>query len=232
MNNSKIKILAVDDEHDVLEIIEYNLKTEGYQVFLAQNGEEALKKAIEIKPDLIILDIMMPKLDGMETCKRLRKMEQFKDTLIVFLTARAEEFLEVAGFGAGADDYITKPIKPRALVSRLSTLLRRNTETQENIVTQSGRIEIENLVIDRESYLVYQNGVALSFARKEFELLSMLASKPGKVFGRDEILDKIWGDDVVVVIRTIDVHIRKIREKLGDDYLTTVKGVGYKFRKN
>lgn len=231
MSNSKIKILAVDDEPDVLEIIEYNLKAEGYQVFLANNGEEALQKVEAIKPDLIILDIMMPKLDGIETCKRLRKMEQFKDTLIVFLTARSEEFLEVAGFSAGADDYIAKPIKPRALISRLNAMLRRNTESQENAVSNANRIEIEDLVIDRESYLVYQQGKPIALARKEFELLFILASKPGKVFNRDEILEKIWGEDVIVVIRTIDVHIRKIREKLGEDYLTTVKGVGYKFRK-
>lgn len=231
MSNSKIKILAVDDEPDVLEIIEYNLKAEGYQVFLANNGEEALQKVEAIKPDLIILDIMMPKLDGIETCKRLRKMEQFKDTLIVFLTARSEEFLEVAGFSAGADDYIAKPIKPRALISRLNAMLRRNTESQETAVSNANRIEIEDLVIDRESYLVYQQGKPIALARKEFELLFILASKPGKVFNRDEILEKIWGEDVIVVIRTIDVHIRKIREKLGEDYLTTVKGVGYKFRK-
>lgn len=227
MNNQDYKILAVDDELDILEIIEYNLKKEGYQVFLASNGEDAIKLAKDIKPDLVILDIMMPKMDGIETCRQLREIETLKKTIIVFLTARSEEFLEVAGFNAGADDYIAKPIKPRPLLSRINAILRRLTITSDT----PNRIVIKDLVIDKEQYEVLKGDQVISLARKEFELLYLLASKPGKVFDRDQILESIWGNDVVVVNRTIDVHIRKLREKVGEEYIHTVKGVGYKFEK-
>jgi two-component system, OmpR family, alkaline phosphatase synthesis response regulator PhoP len=225
-NTAKQKILIVDDEPDILELIEYNLKKEGYQVFLAHNGQEAVTEAKKALPDLIVLDIMMPKMDGIEACRIMRTMPEFKNTFMVFLTARSEEYSEIAGFNVGADDYIAKPIKPRALVSRINAILRRNAPAEE---VSDNKLEIGDLVIDRESYLVYQKGVKVVLAKKEFELLYLLASKPGKVYTREVILKNIWEDSVVVTNRTIDVHIRKVREKLGDDIITTVKGVGYKF---
>ena len=223
---NKQKILIVDDEPDILELIEYNLKKEGYQVFLARNGQEAVAEAKRTLPDLIVLDIMMPKMDGIEACRIMRTMPEFKNTFMVFLTARSEEYSEIAGFNVGADDYIAKPIKPRALVSRINAILRRNAPAED--VTEN-KLEIGDLVIDREAYLVYQKGVKVVLAKKEFELLYLLASKPGKVYTREVILKNIWEDSVVVTNRTIDVHIRKLREKLGDDVVATVKGVGYKF---
>jgi two-component system alkaline phosphatase synthesis response regulator PhoP len=226
MSASKFKILAVDDEPDILEIIAYNLTKEGYEVATASNGVDALKSAKESKPDLIILDIMMPKMDGIETCRQLREVEKLKDTFIVFLTARNEEFVEVMGFNAGADDYIAKPIKPRALISRINAILRR-TGGKDDIIQP--KIVVGDLVIDRETFVVYRGEKQINLAKKEFELLYLLASKPGKVFTRDMILEQIWGNDVVVINRTIDVHIRKLREKVGEDYISTVKGVGYKF---
>ena len=225
-NATKQKILIVDDEPDILELIEYNLKKEGYQVFLARNGQEAVTEAKRSLPDLIVLDIMMPKMDGIEACRIMRTMPEFKNTFMVFLTARSEEYSEIAGFNVGADDYIAKPIKPRALVSRINAILRRNTPPEE--VTDN-KLEIADLVIDREAYLVYKKGVKVVLAKKEFELLYLLASKPGKVYTREVILKNIWEDSVVVTNRTIDVHVRKLREKLGDDCVSTVKGVGYKF---
>jgi two-component system alkaline phosphatase synthesis response regulator PhoP len=225
-NISKQKILIVDDEPDILELIEYNLKKEGYQVFLAHNGQEAVTEAKRSLPDLIVLDIMMPKMDGIEACRIMRTMPEFKNTFMVFLTARSEEYSEIAGFNVGADDYIAKPIKPRALVSRINAILRRNAPAED--VTDN-KLEIGDLVIDREAYLVFQKGVKVVLAKKEFELLYLLASKPGKVYTREVILKNIWEDSVVVTNRTIDVHIRKVREKLGDDVISTVKGVGYKF---
>lgn len=225
-STAKQKILIVDDEPDILELIEYNLKKEGYQVFLAHNGQEAVTEAKRTSPDLIVLDIMMPKMDGIEACRIMRTMPEFKNTFMVFLTARSEEYSEIAGFNVGADDYIAKPIKPRALVSRINAILRRNAPTEE--VTDN-KLEIDNLVIDREAYLVFQSGEKVVLAKKEFELLYLLASKPGKVYTREAILKNIWEDSVVVTNRTIDVHIRKLREKLGEDYISTVKGVGYKF---
>jgi len=225
-NTSKQKILIVDDEPDILELIEYNLKKEGYQVFLAHNGQEAVTEAKRSLPDLIVLDIMMPKMDGIEACRIMRTMPEFKNTFMVFLTARSEEYSEIAGFNVGADDYIAKPIKPRALVSRINAILRRNAPAED--VTDN-KLEIGELVIDREAYLVYQKGAKVVLAKKEFELLYLLASKPGKVYTREVILKNIWEDSVVVTNRTIDVHIRKVREKLGDDVISTVKGVGYKF---
>ncbi|WP_342647846.1 response regulator transcription factor [Mucilaginibacter sp. CSA2-8R] len=223
---AKQKILIVDDEPDILELIEYNLKKEGYQVYLAHNGQEAVAEAKKVLPDLIVLDIMMPKMDGIEACRVMRTMPEFKNTFMVFLTARSEEYSEIAGFNVGADDYIAKPIKPRALVSRINAILRRNAGPDE---VSDNKLEVGDLVIDRESYLVYQNGTKVVLAKKEFELLYLLASKPGKVYTRDVILKNIWEDSVVVTNRTIDVHIRKLREKLGENYVSTVKGVGYKF---
>jgi len=225
-NTSKQKILIVDDEPDILELIEYNLKKEGYQVFLAHNGQEAVTEAKRSLPDLIVLDIMMPKMDGIEACRIMRTMPEFKNTFMVFLTARSEEYSEIAGFNVGADDYIAKPIKPRALVSRINAILRRNAPAED---MTDNKLEIGELIIDREAYLVYQKGVKVVLAKKEFELLYLLASKPGKVYTREVILKNIWEDSVVVTNRTIDVHIRKVREKLGDDVVSTVKGVGYKF---
>jgi two-component system alkaline phosphatase synthesis response regulator PhoP len=226
---AKQKILIVDDEPDILELIEYNLKKEGYQVHLASNGQEAVAEAKKVLPDLIVLDIMMPKMDGIEACRIMRTMPEFKNTFMVFLTARSEEYSEIAGFNVGADDYIAKPIKPRALVSRINAILRRNSGPDE---VSDNKIEVGDLVIDRESYLVYQKGQRVVLAKKEFELLYLLASKPGKVYTREVILKNIWEDSVVVTNRTIDVHIRKLREKLGEMYVSTVKGVGYKFEYN
>ncbi len=225
--NNLPKILIVDDEEDILELIEFNLLKEGYQVFTASNGQEAITQAKKNRPDLIILDIMMPKMDGIETCRLLRSMPEFKNTFIVFLTARNEEYSEIAGFNVGADDYIAKPIKPRALVSRINAILRRNGQQEQE--TADKKLEILDLVIDREAFLVYKNGQKVVLAKKEFELLYLLASRPGKVFTREQILKSIWEESVIVTNRTIDVHIRKLREKLGENYVGTVKGVGYKF---
>lgn len=226
MSSAKQKILIVDDEPDIRELIEYNLKKEGYLVYTASNGQEGINEAKRVHPDLIILDVMMPKMDGIEACRLMRSMNEFKSTFMVFLTARSEEYSEIAGFNVGADDYIAKPIKTRALVSRINAILRRNSQSEEVI---ENKIEIGDLVIDRETYLVYQRGERVSLAKKEFELLYLLASKPGKVYTREVILKNIWEDSVVVTNRTIDVHIRKVREKLGENYISTVKGVGYKF---
>ncbi len=226
MSNSKQKILIVDDEPDILELIEYNLNKEGYQVYVAHNGQEAVAEAKKVLPDLIILDVMMPKMDGIEACRIMRTMPEFKNTFMVFLTARSEEYSEIAGFNVGADDYIAKPIKPRALVSRINAILRRNQAPEDS---PDNKLEIGDLVIDREAFLVFQGGEKIVLAKKEFELLYLLASKPGKVYTREAILKNIWEDSVVVTNRTIDVHIRKLREKLGENYVSTVKGVGYKF---
>ena len=226
MKKKDIKILLVDDEPDILEIVGYNLSNEGYQVITGKNGVEAIEKAKKHKPHLIILDVMMPEMDGIEACERIREQKDFGSTIITFLTARGEDYSQVAGFDAGADDYITKPIKPKVLVSKVKALLRRlnNSENPtDSIVT------IGNLVINREAYKITNNGQEIVLPRKEFELLSLLTSKPGKVFKREEILDKVWGNEVVVGGRTIDVHIRKLREKIGDKSFKTVKGVGYKF---
>jgi two-component system, OmpR family, alkaline phosphatase synthesis response regulator PhoP len=220
---AKHTILIVDDEPDILEFLEYNLLKAGYDVALAENGNKAIEKAIEINPDLILLDIMMPDKDGIETCTTLRNMPEFKNTLIVFLTARSEDFSQLAGFEAGADDYVTKPIKPRILISRIKAILRRKfNETEDEM------IELGNLKIDKEKFLVTIDDVEIDLPKKEFELLSLLASKPGKVFKREEILNKVWGNDVIVGDRTIDVHIRKLREKIGDSKIKTLKGIGYK----
>ncbi|NQX96278.1 MAG: response regulator transcription factor [Flavobacteriales bacterium] len=223
---SNEKILLVDDEPDIIEFLGYNLTKEGFDVTTTTNGKEAIEIAQRIKPDLIILDVMMPDMDGIETCHEIRNIESLKNTLIAFLSARGEDYSQVAGFDAGADDYITKPIKPRLLVSRVKAILRRKSGVEEtNLNEQEGGIKI-----DREKYLVYKEGEEMSFPKKEFELLALLISKPGKVFTRDVILERVWGGEVVVGDRTIDVHIRKLREKLGDHYIKTIKGVGYKFQ--
>ncbi|TCK65140.1 two-component system alkaline phosphatase synthesis response regulator PhoP [Winogradskyella wandonensis] len=226
MKKRDIKILLVDDEADILEIVGYNLSSEGYQVKTAHNGKEAIEKAKKHKPHLIILDVMMPEMDGIEACEKLREIPELSNTIITFLTARGEDYSQVAGFDAGADDYITKPIKPKVLVSKVKALLRRlrEDETPSDSVTKVG-----DLIINREEYKISHKGKEIILPRKEFELLSLLTTKPGKVFKREEILDKVWGNEVVVGGRTIDVHIRKLREKIGDKSFKTVKGVGYKF---
>ena len=227
MKNTDIKILLVDDEPDILEIVGYNLKNEGFKIFTAKNGLEAVEIAKKEIPHLIILDIMMPKMDGIEACEKIRASKGLENVLITFFTARGEDYSQVAGFNVGADDYITKPIKPKVLISKIKALLRRVNMNKE--LTSSEKVNVGGIIIDREEYVVIKEGKKLSLPRKEFELFSLLASKPGKVFKRDDILDNVWGNDVVVGGRTIDVHIRKLREKIGDNYFKTVKGVGYKF---
>jgi two-component system alkaline phosphatase synthesis response regulator PhoP len=224
--NSKYKILLVDDEPDILEFLSYNLKKEGYSVFTASNGKEAIATAKVELPHLIILDVMMPDMDGIETCREIREIPGLKNVMIAFLTARNEDYSQIAGFDVGADDYINKPIKPRVLTSRIKALLRRSG-TIDN--STSAQVDMGGIKIDRERYLVIQDGAEINLPKKEFELLDLLASKPGKVFTREVILDKVWGGDVVVGDRTIDVHIRKLREKLGEDFIRTVKGIGYTF---
>ena len=226
MKKSDIKILCVDDEPDILEILKYNLSNEGYNVSTAKDGVSAIKKANNSKPNLIIMDVMMPNMDGIEACEKLRNDLKFNDTIIMFLTARGEDYSHVAAYEAGADDYVTKPVKPKVLLSKVKGLLRRSNK---KIESENNEIEFENIKIDRESYKVYVSGQSLSLPRKEFELLYLLASKPDKVFKREKIMEKVWGGEVVVGDRTIDVHIRKLREKIGDKYFKTVKGVGYKF---
>ena len=226
MKKNDIKILLVDDEADILEIVGYNLSSEGYQVTTAKNGVEAIEKAKKYKPQLIILDVMMPEMDGIEACEKLRGIPDLSNTIITFLTARGEDYSQVAGFDAGADDYITKPIKPKVLVSKVKALLRRLKESDNPLDTI---IKVGALVINREEYKITNKGQEIILPKKEFELLSLLATKPNKVFKREEILDKVWGNEVIVGGRTIDVHIRKLREKIGDKSFKTVKGVGYKF---
>lgn len=227
MKKSEIKILLVDDEPDILEIVSYNLSAEGYQIFTAKNGLEAVAKAKKKEPHLIILDVMMPEMDGIEACEAIRNAPGLENTIITFLTARGEDYSQLAGFEAGADDYITKPIKPKVLVSKVKALLRRLKEKDNNQLEDIRTVG--NLVIDREEYKIINNGTEIVLPRKEFELLSLLSSKPNKVFKREVILDRVWGSEIVVGGRTIDVHIRKLREKIGDDHFKTVKGVGYKF---
>ena len=217
------KILIVDDEEDLLEMVSYNLKKEGFNVYSAKNGKEGLKVAGDILPDLILLDVMMPEMDGIEACLEIRSQPKLEGVLIAFLTARGEDYSQIAGFESGADDYITKPIKPRVLISRIKALLRRKTSDLKQETTSA-----QSLKIDREKYLAIKDGNEIHLPKKEFELLALLLSKPGKVFTRDVILNTVWGMEVVVGDRTIDVHIRKLREKVGDDYIKTVKGVGYK----
>ena len=230
MENHQYKILLVDDEEDVLEFVGYNLKREGYEVFTAKNGKEALKIAREKHPHLTLLDVMMPEMDGMETCEEMRKIPVIKDSLIVFLTARGEDYSQISGFDAGADDYVTKPIKPKVLISRIKALLRRQANPSDSTAKErSNRIVFDNLIIDKDQYLITYEGKDITLPKKEFELISLLCEKPNKVFTRDEIFTQIWGDNVIVGDRTIDVHVRKIREKVGLKNIKTVKGVGYKF---
>ncbi len=228
MNNTKIKILLVDDDPDILEIIGYNLRTANYQVFTGKNGLEAIEIAKKETPHLIILDVMMPKMDGIEACEHIRKLPQLDNTVITFLTARAEDYSQVAGFDAGADDYIAKPIRPKVLLSKVKALLRRTTtsNTVDTVLT------LGDLTIYADQHKVIKNEQELNLPRKEFKLLALLTSKPNKVFTRDEILDTIWGSEVIVGDRTIDVHIRKLRAKIGETTIKTIKGVGYKFVMN
>ena len=231
MSENTFKILLVDDEIDILEFISYNLAKEGYKVYTAKNGVEAIKIAEKKLPHLIILDVMMPEMDGIAACEELRKIPSLKNTVIAFLTARGEDYSQIAGFEAGADDYITKPIRPKVLVSRVKALLKRTGETTQatEVVLDSNTVTLGNLLIDKERYLIQLGEEEMILPRKEFELLSLLVSKPGKVFTREEIYYSVWGDNVVVGDRTIDVHIRKLREKIGNDRIKTLKGIGYKF---
>jgi two-component system, OmpR family, alkaline phosphatase synthesis response regulator PhoP len=224
MKNKNIKILLVDDEQDILEIVGYNLSLEGYQVITASNGKDAITKAKRELPHLIIMDVMMPEMDGIEACENIRKFPELENTIITFLTARSEDYSQVAGFDAGADDYIAKPIKPKVLISKVKGLLRRLKESE----TENTTLSVGDIEISREEYKIVRNNQEIILPRKEFELFYLLATKPGKVFTREEILEKVWGNEVVVGGRTIDVHIRKLREKIGDDFFKTIKGVGYK----
>ena len=223
--NTQKKILIVDDESDILELLKYNLSKEGYKVKTENDGIKAVKTATSFVPDLVLLDIMMPKQDGVETCRQIREIDELTHTHVIFLTARSEEYSEIAAFEIGADDYITKPIKPRALVSRINALFRKNKKDKNT----SNNIIMGDLIIDRSSYTIEVKGKKISLPKKEFELLFFLAQHPGKVFTRSELLRNIWGLDVYVLDRTVDVHVRKVREKVGDGYITTIKGVGYKF---
>ncbi len=220
------KILIVDDEPDILEFLQYNLRKEGYAVVTASDGKQAIGVAEREKPNLILMDIMMPELDGVETCRMLRSRKEFNDTPIAFLTARDEDFSQITALDVGGDDYITKPIKPRVLLSRISALLRRSSRSTYD---DAEAIELHDLVIDKQKVMVFKQGEPIELPRKEFEILWLLASKPGRVFTREEIFDRIWGADVIVGNRTIDVHIRKLRERLGEEYIKTMKGIGYKF---
>ena len=229
MENSLYKILLVDDEPDIVEFVSYNLKKEGFVDNTASYGRDAFRLAEEIRPHLILLDVMMPEMDGIETCEQIRSNDRLKDTLVAFLTARGEDYSQIAGFDAGGDDYITKPIRPKVLISRIKALLKRlgtiaeSNDVEEQIPSGTG------IIIDKEKYLVYKDGEELVLPKKEFELLALLYSRPQKVFTRDEIFSSVWGDNIIVGDRTIDVHIRKLREKIGEDHIKTIKGVGYKY---
>ncbi len=231
MSEEKFKVLLVDDELDILEFLSYNLEKEGYIVYTAKNGLEALKVAEKTTPHLIILDVMMSEMDGIAACEELRKMPSLNGSVIAFLTARGEDYSQIAGFEAGADDYITKPVRPKVLVSRVKALLKRTGEATALVVEpeDTNMVNIGNLVIDKERYLIRIDENEMVLPRKEFELLSLLVSKPGKVFTREEIYSSVWGENVVVGDRTIDVHIRKLREKIGNEHIKTLKGIGYKF---
>lgn len=218
------KILIIDDENDILEILSYNLKKEGFEVEMAENGVKGIEKAHRFKPDLILLDVMMPQMDGIEVCEIIRSSAELSSTLICFLTARSEDYSQIAGLDAGADDYIAKPVKPKVLISRINALLRRKGSS-----ASIDKQDEKDLIIDREQYLVFKNGQEIHLPRKEFELLALLATKPNTVFERNVILEKVWGTDIIVGDRTIDVHVRKLREKIGDHHIKTIKGIGYKF---
>ena len=226
MENKKIKILVVDDDPDIIEIISYNLKKENYKVFYCYNGTDSIKIAEKEKPDLIILDVMMPGMDGIQVCEKLRSKNKFNNTIIMFLSARGEDFTHIAAYDAGADDFVNKPLKPRLLISKVKSLLRRTIKINN---VSSMKINFKGLIIDKEEYTVKINGEKLTLPRKEFELLFMLSSNVGKVIKREEIMNQIWGEDVIVGDRTIDVHIRKLRKKIGSNFIKTIKGIGYKF---
>mgnify|MGYP001337517316 CR=1 FL=1 len=226
MKNLPTKILIVDDEPDIIEILKYNLNNEGYYVKSANNGKKAVEKAKKFIPDIILLDVMMPEMDGIEACIELKKISTLSNTRIIFLSARGEDFTQIAAFDAGADDYVTKPVKPKILIKKISSISKRINNNLSNF------LDLGEIKIDKESYLISINKEDVSLPRKEFELLYLMASKPGKVFSRDEIMAKVWGTQVIVGDRTIDVHIRKLREKIGDKYIKTIKGVGYKFKLN
>jgi len=223
------RILLVDDEEDILEFVSYNLQREGFRVYSARNGLEAIEMAGKVKPDLVILDVMMPEMDGIAACEEIRKLPACKNVIIAFLTARGEDYSQIAGFEAGADDYITKPIRPKVLISRVKALLKRSGGVSTDTTENDKILNIGNMVIDKERYVIIIEGRELTLPRKEFELLSLLVSKPDKVFTRDEIYKGVWGNNVIVGDRTIDVHIRKLREKIGNDHIRTLKGIGYKF---
>ncbi|MFC2151699.1 response regulator transcription factor [Bacteroidota bacterium] len=229
MGNNSFRILLVDDEPDILEFLSYNINKEGFDVYTALNGKEAIEKANNVNPHLILLDVMMPEMDGIETCEILRQDKKFQNTIIAFLTARGEDYSQIAGFDAGADDYITKPVKPKVLVSRIKALLKRFKDEVKNVADQDLIIKQSNLIIDKEKYIVSKDNEELILPKKEFELLVLLISKPDRVFTREEIFSAVWGDDIIVGDRTIDVHIRKLREKIGEEHIGTIKGVGYKF---
>jgi len=228
MDNSKFTILLVDDEEDIVEFLSYNLAIEGYKVITANNGKKAIEKAKKHRPSLIIMDVMMPEVDGISAVQEIRKISELNDTIIVFLTARAEDYSQIAGFDAGADDYVTKPIKPKVLISRIAALLRRFSVKDNNANTI---LEVSNLIINKEKFVIIKDGNEIILPNKEFKMVYLLASTPDKVFTRDDIFLKVWGNDVIVGDRTIDVHIRKIREKIGIEFIKTVKGVGYKFNR-
>ncbi len=230
MNWSDFSILLVDDEKDILEFLSYNLRSEGFIIHTASNGKEAVKTAAEVRPHLVLMDVMMPEMDGIEACEEIRANPELEHTLVAFLTARGEDYSQIAGFEAGGDDYITKPVRPKVLVSRIKALLKRGkTAEPQQEPASASKIGSGNLIIDKERYLVIKKGKDISLPRKEFELLSLLISKPEKVFTREEIFDRVWGENIVVGDRTIDVHIRKLREKIGEKHIQTVKGIGYKY---
>lgn len=229
MDNKNYKILLVDDESDILEFLSYNINKEGFEVYTASNGKEAIEIAKKIKPHLILLDVMMPEMDGIETCEIMRQDKKLQNTIIAFLTARGEDYSQIAGFEAGGDDYIAKPVKPKVLISRIRALLKRFNPTTNQKSGDDLIIKQSNLIIDKEKYIVIKDEKELVLPKKEFELLVLLISKPDRVFTRDEIFSAVWGDNIIVGDRTIDVHIRKLREKIGDNHIKTIKGVGYKY---
>ena len=229
MNNNDFSILLVDDDEDIIEFLSYNLVKEGYKVITAKNGKQAIKKAIAYKPSLILMDVMMPKVDGISAVQEIRRIENLNKTIIVFLTARGEDYSQISGFEAGADDYVTKPIKPKVLISRIGALLRRSQVNEQKNASKT--ITIDGLVINRETFVIKKGDKKIILPNKEFKIVYVLAAAPDKVFSRDDIFQKVWGNDVIVGDRTIDVHIRKIREKIGSEFIKTVKGVGYKFNR-
>jgi two-component system alkaline phosphatase synthesis response regulator PhoP len=229
MDYSKYKILLVDDEPDILEFVSYNLSKKGFKIYTAQNGKDGIELTKKIKPHLILLDVMMPSMDGIETCEEIRALPDMDNVIIAFLTARYEDYSQIAGFEAGGDDYISKPIKPKVLISRIKALLKRYGKNTDKANTDDNVLEVSDLKIDRDRFLVITKKSELTLPKKEFELLNLLISKPEKVFSREEIFQSVWGENIIVGDRTIDVHVRKLREKLGDKYIKTVKGVGYKF---